>query len=313
MTTKVPTALPESTVSDVRAMLTKDILLFNTINYVYIVDAQKKFLGVLSIKDLYRADPVSPVLNVSKTTSLISVRPESHQERAAYLAIKHNIKAVPVVGKEHLFLGSITSDTILSILHKETHEDILRRAGIRHPQALTANILETPLLTSFRHRVPWLFLGLLGGLLAAKIVGSFEGVLREHVILAAFIPLMVYMSDAVGTQTEAWVIRDLAIGHITSFRKYLLRHFLVTMAIACSFGISLFLLSLALYQDMRISMVLGLALIAAITTSVITGLIVPYIFSRLTLAPADPSGPLGTILQDILSIVAYFVIATLLL
>lgn len=293
-------------------MLTRDITSFVTINYIYVVDSGKKLLGVLSVKELHRADPGELVGNICKKTSLITVHPNIHQERVAYLALKNNIKAIPVVQRDNTFLGSIPSDTILGILYKETHEDILRLAGIRHPKALAANILETSLFTFYRHRVPWLFLGLLGGLLAARVIGLFEDTLRENVILAAFIPLIVYMSDAVGTQTEAWVIRDIAIEHTQPFRKYFLRHLIVTAMIACSFGIALFLMSTALYEY-RMGLVLGLSLTAAITSSVLTGLIVPFIFSRLHLDPADPSGPIGTILQDILSIIAYFLIASFLL
>lgn len=313
MTTKVPVASPEQTVADVRAMLTREITFFRTINYVYIVNHKKRLLGVLSVKELHRARPEQHIEDIYKRTSLVSVHPETHQEKAVYLALKHNLKAIPVVGSDHTFLGSIPSDTILSILYKETHEDLLRLAGIRHPQALAANILDTSLFTSFRHRVPWLFLGLLGGILAAQIIGFFESTLRENVILAAFIPLIVYMSDAVGTQTEAWVIRDLAIESTLPFRRYFLRHFLVTAMIACSFGGALFLMSTILYESTAVGAVLGLALMAAILSSVFTGLLVPYVFSRMKLDPADPSGPLGTIIQDIVSLIAYFFIASLLL
>ena len=312
LTTHIPVAAPEEKVSDVRARLIRDIISFRTINYIYILSPEKKLLGVLSVKDLHRANPDALVGSICKKPPLITIRPETHQERVAYLALKNSLKAIPVVNSDNTFLGSIPSDTILAILYKETHEDILRLAGIRHPKALAANILETSLFTFFRHRVPWLFLGLLGGLLAARVIGLFENTLRENVVLAAFIPLIVYMSDAVGTQTEAWVIRDLAIEQRLPFRKYFLRHLLVTAMIACSFGIALYLMSAVLYGN-PMAMVLGLSLTAAITSSVLTGLIVPFAFSRMHLDPADPSGPVGTILQDILSILAYFLIASVLL
>jgi magnesium transporter len=312
-TTKVPVALPGQSASEVHAMLTREIASFRSINYIYIVDRNRKFIGVLSMKELHRAAPEKDVGTLCKKTSLVTVHPDTHQEKVVYRALKNNIKAIPVVDSNNTFLGSITSDTILTILYKETHEDLLRLAGIRHPKALETNILDTPLLTSFRHRAPWLLLGLLGGLLAAQIIGVFEETLQKNVILAAFIPLIVYMSDAVGAQTEAWVIRDLAIGHTHPFPKYFFRHLCVTLMIAISFGIMLFLATTLLYGNRTIGEVLGLSLGAAITSSVLTGLIVPYIFSLFKLDPADPSGPIGTIMQDILSIVAYLLIASALL
>lgn len=117
MTTEVPLATPNQTVSELRAMILKDITKLKTINYVYVLDEAKKLLGVLSLKDLYRADANARMGDVCKKTSLISVKPTTDQERVVYLALKNNIKAIPVVDRDHVFLGCIPSDTILTILH----------------------------------------------------------------------------------------------------------------------------------------------------------------------------------------------------
>lgn len=309
----VPVATAHQTVKEVHDMLAREGESYATINYVYVLDADKKLAGVMSFRDLFSSRMDTKIGDVCTKEPLVFVHPTAHQERAAYLALKHKIKAVPVVDADHRFLGEITSDAILHIMHKEMHEDALRRAGIRHPGALHANVLELSLFASLRHRIPWLILGLVGGLLAAKIVGFFEATLEKNILLAAFIPLIVYMSDAIGTQMEAYIIRDLAIDRSLPFPLYLLRHFLVVVAISLFLALLLYVSFGLFYHDWYMGFVIGVSLFAASASSVFTGLIIPYGFSRMTLDPADASGPFATIVQDMLSIIIYFSIATVLL
>lgn len=313
MAVAVPVARARETLQEVHQRLLERSADFATINYVYVLDADGKLHGVLSVKELFSKPLTRTVGEVCKKTFIASIHPESHQKDAAYLALKHGIKAIPVVDKNHVFLGEIANDAILSILHKEMHGDTLKRAGIRHPGAVHSNVLELSLWTSLRHRIPWLLIGLFGGLLAARIIGVFEETLAKNLVLAAFIPLIVYMSDAVGTQMEAYIIRDLAIEKKLPFLRYLVRHFIVVSAIALVLAVLLIGSYGTFYHDWHMAGVLGLALFFAVLSSVVTGLVVPYLFSRFTLDPADASGPVATVLQDILSIVIYFGIATLLL
>jgi magnesium transporter len=176
-----------------------------------------------------------------------------------------------------VFLGEITADSILTILHKEMHEDSLRRAGIGHSAEMKSAIFTLPIHTSIRHRIPWLILGLLGGLLAAKVIGFFEEILSENLILAAFIPLIVYMSDAVGTQMEAYIIRDLALEGSLPFGKYLARHLLIVFCIAAIIAALLMGAYSLMTSQIHLAAVLSIALFIAILSSVCTGLIIPYL------------------------------------
>lgn len=175
------------------------------------------------------------------------------------------------------------------------------------------NVMRLSFKKSFKHRFPWLMIGLLGGILAAHIVTSFENVLSENLILAAFIPLIVYMSDAVGTQMEAFVIRDTALHSHLNFVKYFFKHFLVTAFIASILGLTLFVYSLIFNKETKISIVLSISMFLSVLSSVLTGLLLPRLFTKLKLDPANASGPVATILQDILSVLLYFSIASSLL
>lgn len=313
MTSRVPIAGEHETLRQIHDMLHRSGNDFKTINYVYVLDSGRRLLGVLSVRELFRTDLDVRAGDVCTKNDLVFVHPSTHQERAAYLALKYTIKAIPVVSHKGVFLGEITSDSILRILHKEMHEDSLRRAGIRHPDALHGSVLTLTLFASFRHRIPWLLIGLGGGLLVAKVIGFFGATLEENLILASFIPLIVYMSSAVGTQMETYIIRDLATEQKLPIQPYLLRNSAIVIAIAVSLS-SLLLLSYGILSDnWFVAAVLGVSLFASICSSLVTGIIIPYAFSKLALDPADASGPIATILQDAMSIVIYFGIATMML
>jgi magnesium transporter len=312
MTAHVPVAAPEATIADLEKMLLKRAKEFESIQYVYLKNRSGRLMGVISIKELFQQQKSLPVAQFM-ATDLVTVRPHADQERVVHLALAHNLKAVPVVDKNGAFLGAVLSDTLLQTLYREVSEDMLRLAGIKRSEAMFDNVLKIPLTRSLEHRLPWLLLGLLGGLLAAVIISRFEHTLAQNLVLAAFIPLMVYMADAVGTQMEAFIIRDLAVNPGLNFLTYLLRHFLVTVLIGCITTALLVIISWFLYGNLKIGLVLGLSLFFAITSSVLTGLCVPYMFGRLRLDPANASGPVATIIQDLLSVTIFFLVASWLL
>lgn len=310
MVRNVPTINENGTVGEVEQLLLRETDNFESINYVYVLDAADGLKGVISVKELFRSSKQKPVRDFL-SEKIISIRAHTHQERAALLALTHNIKAVPVVDKDNKFLGVITSDKIMNILASEAVEDILKFGGITHGSY--DNIFNIPITTSLKHRLPWLIVGLIGGFITAGLVHSFETILSQNLILAAFIPLIVYMADAVGTQMEVFIIRDLALEPKLKFLKYFLRQFLIMLIIAIITSIGLYFINLALTHDPLVSLILGIALFTAILSSVLTGLIIPYLFGKFSLDPANASGPIGTIIQDFLSVLIYFTVASKLL
>lgn len=313
MTDKVPTARPSDTMKQIDERIRKDIDALKSINYVYVVDEEGHLAGLLSMSDLYRHPPSAKAGDVCKRSPIVHVNATSHQERAAYLALQHNIKAVPVTDHEHRFLGVIPSDAILGILYREMREDELRKVGVRHPEAVGASIMDLSILTSLRHRLPWLLIGVAGGLLSAYIIGLFESTLEKNLVLASFIPLVVYMSGAVAVQTQAYIIRDLALKQVDSFAHYLLRQLTIVFIMALIIGALLFGASYLIHGHAGVSMTLGITLVTAIASSVFTGLLTPFIFSRAKLDPADASGPITTIVQDLMSVLIYLGVASVLL
>lgn len=312
MINDVPIVDENISVKEIEKILTNKKNVFSTINYIYIINSKKQLVKVISIKELFRS-PKNLLAKNLDTLKIIYVSPYTDKEKVSMLALKHSLKAVPVINKYKEFLGVVPSDAILQTLYDESTENLLKLSGVTLNTPYQHKIFSLPLIISLKHRLPWLIIGLIGGLLMAGVVTYFENFLAVNIILASFIPLIIYMSDAVGTQMQSFIIRDLAVDSKLNFIKYLFKQLIVTILVALILSLLLFLISLFLYKTLFISLILALALFLAITTSILTGLLFPFIFSRLKLDPADVSGPVATIIQDILSILVYFLVASLIL
>jgi magnesium transporter len=158
------------------------------------------------------------------------------------------------------------------------------------------------------HRLPWLTLGLLGALVAANIMGGFEEHLREHLVVAFFVPAIVYLADAVGTQTETLVIRGLSLG--ITIGDVLWREIATGVFIGLALAAAAFPAAILRWGEADVALAVALALLAACSTATLIALALPWAFHRAGRDPAFGSGPLATVLQDLLSILIYLSIST---
>ena len=163
-----------------------------------------------------------------------------------------------------------------------------------------------------RLRLPWLLLGLLGGIVATLIVRFFEAALEQKLALAFFIPVIVYMSDAVGTQTETLFIRALAIEKI-SLKRYLLKETAIGFLIGLVLSALMFLYALLIFGDRPVAVIVGVSLLLGSTLAVFLATFVPILLRRFGKDPAVGAGPFTTILQDIVSLIIYFLVAAAIL
>jgi magnesium transporter len=308
----IPKAMPEEMISDIRKRLFEKANDFETLNYIYIIDRKEKLVGVLSLKDVFQKPGESKVKDLM-VKDIIRARPHTDQERVAILALRHNLKSVPVVDKEDVFLGVVPSDVILGILHSENVEDFLRFAGISKRDAILNKTLQFPVSVLAKIRLPWLIFGLLGGLFAAKIVTFFEGPLKVHFVLAAFIPLIVYMADAVGVQAQTLFIRNLALDSRLDTRKYFLKEIKISLVIALILGSFLVLISFLWFGLLNIGIILGVSLFLTVICACLIAVLVPWLLQNLKKDPAIGSGPFATIVRDILTLAIYFSVASLML
>ena len=236
------------------------------------------------------------------------VAPGVDQEKAAWKAVQHGESALAVVNGEGRFIGFLPPDRLLAVLLHEHDEDLARLGGFLRDSSMARTASEEPVVKRFWHRVPWLLVGLLGALLAADIVGAYEQQLQANVMLAFFIPGIVYLADAVGTQTEALVIRGLSVG--VSIGGVVRREVYTGLLVGVTLAAVFFPIGLWRWGDASMVTAVALAILAACATASAVALTLPWLFNRIGLDPAFGSGPLATVIQDLLSVVIYLTIAT---
>jgi magnesium transporter len=277
-----------------------------TVELVCVTDESGRLTGALPSARLFSLEP-RVVLGEIMDRAFPRVRADDDQERAASLALHHRVDALPVVDREGRLLGVMPSQALLQVLRREHVEDLHVLAGIRREASQARHAIEDPPLRRARHRLPWLFVGLAGGALATLVMAGFEATLRETVAVAFFIPALVYLADAVGTQSEAIAVRGLSlarggIGHL------LAAELRTGMLIGLALGLTAYLPILLAFGDPRLAAAVSTSIFVAGSIASAIGLGLPWLFARRGLDPAYGSGPVATVIQDILSIVVYFMV-----
>jgi magnesium transporter len=246
-------------------------------------------------------------------TKLVYAHPSTDQERMVYLALSHGIKAIPVVDRQKHLLGIVPYDAILQIFNEEVREDTFKFGGIFHRVGKEYSTIDASASTMVRLRVPWLIAGVLGGTVTAYIISGFENVLSTLLALAAFAPVLAYMSDAVGTQSETLAVRSIAIDPHVSLKRYFMREFSVAAALAFVCGGLLSVVALIGWQDPILGLIVGVSMFLSIICAVLISTGFPFLFTKINLDPAIASGPFATMISDAVTITIYFTVATLLL
>lgn len=312
MTKNVPVVQLTATLKDVEKLLFQKTKTFETINYVYVVDEAGHLQGAISVKEIFRRPKNTPVKKFI-LRDVVSTTQTTDQEHVALMAIKHNIKAIPVVDKNGKFLGIVPSDKILEVLHNKSIEDILRSAGIKTNHSNGYDLMRASAFVHFKKRFPWLLFGLCGGIFAAIIVNYFETSLKEEILLASFIPTVVYMADAVGSQTQTIFIRSLALHHLLDGKRYMFRELKVSFLLAIVLSMFIALVVLLWKGSFLMGMILASSIFSTILAASVIAVLLPLAFLKFRSDPAIASGPFATIIRDLLSVLIYFSIAEIML
>lgn len=307
MTRAVPRAHPNAMVAEtVDALRSRS---WDEVGHIYLLDEQFQLVGQVPIEQLLVASPGARLDSVRGTPPLI-VRAGDNAETVALLAVEQHDADVAVLDEPGRFMGAIPIGRLLALLHEEHVDDILRMGGLAAFHPIPPEMDGIPHI--IRARIPWLLIGLAGGFLAGGIASLFEASLKDNITLAFFLPLVVYMADAVGTQTETILVRALAYGKVP-LGTQLLREGTVGLLIGGIVGLSAgaFLLAWGGTRSVAVTVAVTLALTAMIATFVAS--LLPIGLSRVGIDPALASGPVATVMQDILSVGVYLGIATLIL
>lgn len=302
-TRAVPLARPDQTAGAAR-----DALLggrFEFAGDVAVLDGER-FAGLLPVERLLAAGDAERIGDLMDADAPC-VAPDTDQEIAAWKMVRHGESSLAVVHADGTFTGLVPPLRMLDVLLTEHDEDLARLGGLLVGTRRARSAAEEPIRERVRHRLPWLLLGLVGAMIAAAIVGAFEDEIRTQVLLASFLPGVVYLADAVGTQTEAIVIRGLSAG--VRVPQIAVREILSGLIVGLVMAAAFIPLAAAIWGDVDVAVGVGLGLLAACSIATVVAMALPWLFERFDADPAFGSGPLATVIQDLLSIVVYFLIA----
>ncbi|HOI41013.1 MAG TPA: magnesium transporter, partial [Methanobacterium sp.] len=269
--------------------------------------------GVVSIKNLVRNKDKTIKANQIMDKNLVTVGADTSQERVVYQALSHGLKSIPVIDDEGGLMGVVPYDTILQLFNHEVQSDIFNFGGIFHKVGDEYTSINSTATHMIRSRLPWLIIGVIGGTLAASLIAQFEELLSSFIALASFIPVMVYMSDAAGAQTEALIIRSMALDTKLNIRKYLTREIIVATALAGASGLFAAFLAYVTRQNLTLGLIIFFALFLSIIASVAINTFAPLILKKFNYDPALATGPLATIFSDITTLAIYLAVALALL
>lgn len=273
---------------------------------IYAVDVNNKLVGVMSLREIIHTDADMLISEIMKV-NVVQTDVSTDQEYIAQTIRDYDLIAIPVVDYQQHLLGIITVDDILDVMEAEANEDYSRLAGIDSVKDTEESILKTA-----KKRLPWLILLTFLGMITATILGSFEETLEQVALLAAFIPIISGMSGNTGTQSLAVSVRSISTGDMKHKNK--LRHALYESGsgfisgFVCS--LILFLIIVILYGQPLLATIVAISLTIAMTVGTTIGSLIPLFMHKIGIDPAVASGPFITTINDIVSMLIYFGLAT---
>jgi magnesium transporter len=306
--TRVPLGYGHELVGAVIARLAEHDL--DATDAVYVVGRDGELAGAIRLPDLLRASRHQPLAELVDA-GYPRVYLDDDQEAVAAQVLERNATSAAVVDARGKLVGAVTAAALLKILRHEHVEDLHRLAGIQRETAQTRSALESAPIRRARHRLPWLIVGLVGSMLAAGVMSRFEHVLETQLAIAFFVPTIVYLADAIGTQTVAITVRGLSLSGL-SLGHLLSGELRTGLFIGLTLAVLAFPLVALITGDMRLGLAISSAIVVAGSVATSIGLVMPWFLQRIGSDPAFGSGPVATIIQDVLSLLIYFAIASLL-
>ncbi|RLA27535.1 MAG: magnesium transporter [Gammaproteobacteria bacterium] len=301
MVTRIPRATAATSVSDVIESLRGKK--FECADTVFVTDAADRLEGIVRINDLF-ADSERLIGEIMEPKHE-AVHCEDDQEQIAVLAMQLEMIAVPVVDSDARLVGAVPPEALFRILRAEHMEDLQRLAGIAPHELGPVVALNAPLLDRFRRRIPWLIFGLFASSVITLVMARFEQSLSANMAVAFFVPALVYIAGAIGTQAVSVAVRGLSAEDV-SIKGLLRDELVIGLAIGATLGLISSIMVFVAFGDSSLSLAVGLAVLGGGAISATVGFGLPWVFKNLGSDPALGSGPVCTIIQDVASLLIYF-------
>jgi magnesium transporter len=314
MTTDYASLPPDITVSEAMSRLRQQATTSETIYYTYVLDPQRKLIGLVSLHRLILSKPSALVRDVMGQ-DVIRVRVDQNRDEVARTLAKYDFLALPVVDAGDHLVGIVTHDDVLDVVVEETTEDVQRMASI---VPMDENYLEVPLATIWRKRSVWLSCLFLAELFTFTALAHYEHAIEQVLALSLFVPLCISTGGNSGSQAATLITRAMALGHITPRDWWrVVRHELIMgLALGVTLGVIGFLRAAITPQSVLgganrwiLAAVIGQAVALICLWGTLVGSVLPLIFKRLGFDPGYASSPFVATFVDVTGIVIYFSIA----
>lgn len=276
--------------------------------YIYVVDDRNVLKGILSLKALLLASSKVHIKDIYEG-GVHSVSAETPSEEVAQIMEKYDLVVLPVIDSIGRLMGRITIDDVVDVIRDEADKDYQMASGI----SVDVETTDSPVRMA-RARLPWLIIGLLGGIFVAAVIGRFEEDLKIYPEMAFFIPLIAAMAGNVGIQSSAIIVQGLAsnsLGLESTFRK-LMKEFLVAVFNGLILASLLFAYNIIFSDSLALTYTVSISLFVVIIFAALFGTMIPLILNRFKLDPALATGPFITTTNDIMGLLIYFLVGRLL-
>ncbi len=271
---------------------------------IYVVDKDDRLYGTLALKDLlFSAESTRTLIKHICEVEAVSVEADTDVEEVVNLMKKYDVVVLPVVDAQQKLIGRITVDDVMDVMTEEASEDYQLASGISED----VDARDSPWVQT-RARLPWLLIGLAGGILSSRIIAQYEHQLLIDPKMAFFMPLIAATAGNVGVQASAIVVQGLASGALEGVNIFarLWKELRVALVSALVCGTLIFTANLVFDQSQALTYTVSIALFSVIITAAMFGTLIPLGMDRLKIDPALATGPFVTTLNDIFGILTYF-------
>jgi magnesium transporter len=275
---------------------------------IYVIDEKEKLLGIIELKKLIVSAPYTSVEEIYNH-DIISIKTNATSEEVAELMEKYDLVVLPVIDTLGRLVGRITIDDVVDVIREEAEKDIQLMSGISDDVELQDKVWVLS-----KARIPWLIIGMCGGIIGSRIIGGYEGELKIHPEMAFFIPLIGAMGGNVGVQSSAIIVQGLANNSVMSSNIWPKIFKELSVGLLNGFICSglIFLYNLLVSDSFGLTLTVSIALITVTLFASFLGTFVPLTLHRFKLNPALATGPFVTTLNDILGITIYFLVGRML-
>jgi magnesium transporter len=310
---------PDESIDQAITYLRQQLNQVEMIYYAYVLDEEQRLLGIVSLKDLVRADPGKTVADVM-TAKILKVTDVTDEKEIARLLTTHKIKAIPVVDARGRMKGIVTADDVTDVLREMDTRDMQKIGGM---EALDGPYLETGFFAMLRKRGGWLVILFLGEMLTATAMSHYERQIEEAVVLALFIPLLISSGGNSGSQATTLIIRAMALRELrlSDWWRVILRELTAGLALGLLLG-AIGFLRIVIWQSVSpiygqyyllVATTIFMSLLGVVTFGTIAGSMLPFILRWVGLDPASASAPFVATLVDVTGLIIYFSVAKIVL